>query len=97
MNVFKFGGKTASQESSPEVTAIESIYIKGIPMKLDYIDVESKSQRANKTTILTLYFCFTLYTLTLYFSFTFHLLLYYKSISLRMGNLMVSYAKERWM
>lgn len=65
-------------------------------MKLDYIYVESKSQRANKIKIITLYFCFTLYTLTLYF-FTFHLLLYYKSISLRMGNLMVSYAQKRRM
>lgn len=61
-------------------------------MKLDYIYVQSK--RDNKTKILTLYFCFTLYTLTLYFCFTFHLLLYYESISLRMGNLMVSYAQK---
>lgn len=84
MNIFKFGGKTASQESSSEITTIASIYTKGIPMKLDYIYVESKSQRANKTKILSLYFFFT-----------FHLLLYYKSISLRMGNLMVSYAQKR--
>lgn len=55
MNVFKFGGKTASQQSSPEITTIASIYTKGIPMKLDYIYVESKSQRANTTIIRGLF------------------------------------------
>lgn len=43
MNVLKFGGKT--QESSPEMTTITSIYIKGIPMKFDYIYIETKAPR----------------------------------------------------
>lgn len=66
MNVFKSGGKTASQESSSEITTIASIYTKGIPMMLGYIYVESKSQRANKKNTYTVFLFYTVYTYTIF-------------------------------